>query len=105
MFEKPKAKEFYEDNDERLAFYNKGVLETVIRLGWQPDIIHCHDWPAGLIPLLVRTLYKNEDIFHNTQIVYNLHHPENKGRSEERRVGKDRRCRRGRMTKNEKDTK
>ena len=82
MFEKPKNKSFYEDNDERLAFYNKGVIETVISLGWQPDIIHCHDWPAGLIPLLVRTKYKHEAIFQNTQIVYNLHHPENKGHFE-----------------------
>ncbi|MCC5904735.1 MAG: glycogen/starch synthase [Balneolaceae bacterium] len=79
MFENPKTKSFYDDNDERLAFYNKGVLETVISLGWQPDIIHCHDWPAGLIPLLVRTKYKDEEIFKKTQIVYNLHHPENKG--------------------------
>lgn len=79
MFDNPKTEKFYDDNDERLAFYNKGVLETVINLGWEPDIIHCHDWPAGLIPLLVRTKYKNEDIFKNTQIVYNLHHPENKG--------------------------
>jgi starch synthase len=46
----PKTGIFYDDNDERLAFYNKGVLETVISLGWEPDIIHCHDWPAGLIP-------------------------------------------------------
>ncbi len=79
MFQNPKTETFYEDNDERLAFYNKGVLETVISLGWEPDIIHCHDWPAGLIPLLVRTKYKDEDIFKNTQIVYNLHHSENKG--------------------------
>jgi starch synthase len=79
MFVNPKTDAFYEDNDERLAFYNKGVLETVISLGWEPDIIHCHDWPAGLIPLLVRTKYKDEKIFKNTQIVYNLHHPENKG--------------------------
>lgn len=79
MFDNPKTESFYDDNDERLAFYNKGVLETVISLGWEPDIIHCHDWPAGLIPLLVRTKYKDEDIFQNTQIVYNLHHPENKG--------------------------
>ncbi len=82
MFVNPKTEEFYDDNDERLAFYNKGVLETVISLGWEPDIIHCHDWPAGLIPLLVRTKYKEEKIFKNTQIVYNLHHPENKGTSE-----------------------
>ncbi|MEX0647552.1 MAG: glycogen/starch synthase [Balneolaceae bacterium] len=79
MFQNPKTETYYEDNDERLAFYNKGVLETVINLGWEPDIIHCHDWPAGLIPLLVRTKYKDEDIFKNTQIVYNLHHAENKG--------------------------
>lgn len=79
MFTNPKTETFYDDNDERLAFYNKGVLETVISLGWEPDIIHCHDWPAGLIPLLVRTKYSSEKIFKNTQIVYNLHHPENKG--------------------------
>ena len=79
LFENPKSGDFYDDNDERLAFYNKGVIETVISLGWQPDIIHCHDWPAGLIPLLVRSKYKDEDIFQNTKIVYNLHHPENKG--------------------------
>ncbi|MFU8811596.1 MAG: glycogen/starch synthase [Balneolaceae bacterium] len=82
MFHNPKTEKFYDDNDQRLAFYNKGVLETVINLGWQPDIIHCHDWPAGLIPLLVKTKYKEQAIFKNTQIVYNLHHPENKGHFE-----------------------
>jgi starch synthase len=79
MFEDSKKGTWYEDNDERLVFYNKGVLETVMKLGWQPDIIHCHDWPAGLIPLLVKTKYKDVDIFKNTKIVYNLHHPENLG--------------------------
>ncbi len=79
MFEDPKKENWYDDNDERLVFYNKGVLETVMKLGWQPDIIHCHDWPAGLIPLLVKTKYKDVDIFKNTKIVYNLHHPENLG--------------------------
>lgn len=79
MFKDPKTGDFYPDNAERLAFYNKGVLETVMKLGWEPDIIHCHDWPAGLIPLLVKTKYKDEEIFKNTQIIYNLHHPENEG--------------------------
>ena len=86
MFTNPKTDEFYEDNDERLAFYNKGVIETVISLGWEPDIIHCHDWPAGLIPLLVREKYNNEEIFKNTSIVYNLHHAENKGFFEGSRI-------------------
>ncbi len=79
MFKDPKSEEWYDDNSERLVFYNKGVLETVIKLGWEPDIIHCHDWPAGLIPLLVKTKYKDQAIFDRTRIVYNLHHPENLG--------------------------
>ncbi len=86
MFINPKTEKFYPDNAERLAFYNKGVLETVMKLGWQPDIIHCHDWPAGLIPLLVKTKYKDEEIFKNTQIVYNLHHPENKGHGDSSKI-------------------
>jgi starch synthase len=86
MFINPKTEKFYPDNAERLAFYNKGVLETVMKLGWQPDIIHCHDWPAGLIPLLVKTKYKDEEIFKNTQIVYNLHHPENEGHGDSSKI-------------------
>ncbi len=79
LFNDPDSGDFYDDNDERLVFYNKGVLETVKKLGWKPDLIHCHDWPAGLIPLLVRSLYKDEDVFQDTQLIYNLHHPENQG--------------------------
>ncbi len=86
LFKNPKTDDFYEDNAERLAFYNKGVLETVMKLGWQPDIIHCHDWPAGLIPLLVKTKYKDVDIFKNTQIIYNLHHPENEGQADTAKI-------------------
>lgn len=86
LFKKPDTDQFFKDNDERLAFYNKGVLETVMKLGWQPDIIHCHDWPAGLIPLLVKTKYRDVDIFKNTKIIYNLHHPENEGHAETARV-------------------
>ena len=86
LFKDPKNDEFYPDNDERLAFYNKGVLETVMKLGWEPDIIHCHDWPAGLIPLLVKTKYKDEKIFQNTKVIYNLHHPENEGTADTAKI-------------------
>ncbi len=86
LFKDPKKDEFYPDNDERLAFYNKGVLETVMKLGWEPDIIHCHDWPAGLIPLLVKTKYKDEKIFQNTQVIYNLHHSENEGTADTAKI-------------------
>mmetsp|Transcript_15230 Transcript_15230/g.24760 ORF Transcript_15230/g.24760 Transcript_15230/m.24760 type:complete len:136 (-) Transcript_15230:11-418(-) len=57
-----------------------------MKLGWEPDIIHCHDWPAGLIPLLVKTKYKDEAIFKNTQVIYNLHHPENEGQADTAKI-------------------
>jgi starch synthase len=79
LFLNPETKEHYEDNDERIVFYNKGVLETVMKLGWKPDIIHCHDWPSGLIPFLVKESYKDVELFKETKIVYNIHHPENHG--------------------------
>ena len=79
LFTKPDSNEHYEDNDERIVFYNKGVLETVMKLGWEPDIIHCHDWPSGLIPFLVKGPYRDVELFKDTQLVYNIHHPENFG--------------------------
>lgn len=79
LFMDPDSEEHYEDNDERLTFYNKGVLGTVMKLGWEPDIIHCHDWPAGLIPLLVKQKFNDVDIFKDSKVVYNIHHTENHG--------------------------
>ena len=49
---------FFEDNDERTIFFCKGALETVKKLGWYPDIIHCQGWMTSLIPLYLKTLYK-----------------------------------------------
>ena len=54
---------FFQDNDERILFFCKGVLETVKQLNWAPDIIHCQGWMSSLIPLLVKTTYKNEPLF------------------------------------------
>lgn len=79
MFMNPDTDEHYDDNDERIVFYSKGVLETVAKLGWEPDIIHCHDWPAGLIPLLAKEKYGDMDLFKDTEVIYNIHHPENNG--------------------------
>ena len=61
---------FYEDNHERMAFFCKGVLETVKKLSWQPDIIHCHDWFSSLIPLYLKTIYSNEPTFVNAKCVF-----------------------------------
>lgn len=79
MFMDPETEEHYDDNDERIVFYSKGVLETVAKLGWEPDIIHCHDWAAGLIPLLAKEKYGNLDMFEDTEVIYNIHHPGNNG--------------------------
>ncbi len=79
MFMNPDTDEHYDDNDERIVFYSKGVLETVAKLGWEPDIIHCHDWAAGLIPLLAKAKYNDLDLFKDTKVIYNIHHPENNG--------------------------
>lgn len=61
---------FFDDNDERTIFFNKGAIEILLKLGWMPDIIHCHGWMTGLIPLYARTVYKNEPVFKQGKIVY-----------------------------------
>ncbi|MBN1929684.1 MAG: starch synthase [Chlorobiaceae bacterium] len=58
---------------ERLIFFSVGVMETLVRLGWQPDIIHCNDWHAGLVPLLARTRYAKHDFFKKVKIVQSVH--------------------------------
>jgi len=67
---------FYPDNDDRTIFFCRGVLETVKKLGWAPDIIHCHGWMTSLIPFLVRTSYKEDPMFANSKVVYSLYNDE-----------------------------
>ncbi|MBK9318280.1 MAG: glycogen/starch synthase [Bacteroidetes bacterium] len=64
---------FYPDNDDRSIFFGRGVLETVKKLGWSPDIIHCHGWMTALVPLLIKTSYKEDPMFHNSKVVYSLY--------------------------------
>lgn len=61
------------DNDERMIFFCKGVLETVKKFGWAPDIIHCHGWMTSLIPLYVKTAYKSEPLFQNSKVIYSMY--------------------------------
>lgn len=65
--------EFFADNDERTIFFCKGALETVKKLGWYPDIIHCQGWMTSLIPLYLKTMYKDEPVFSNAKIVYSVY--------------------------------
>ncbi len=64
---------FYDDNDERAIFFAKGVIETVKKLNWSPDIIHVHGWLASFLPLYLRTYYDKEPLFENSKIVTSLY--------------------------------
>ena len=68
-----KEDKFYDDNDERAIFFCKGVLETVKKLGWSPDIVHCNDWMTALIPLYLKTTYKNDPMFKDTKSVFTVY--------------------------------
>ena len=63
----------FEDNPDRMVFFCKGVIGTVRKFGWAPDIIHCHGWMTSLIPLYIREAYKTEPLFHNSKIIYSVY--------------------------------
>lgn len=72
IFEDEDEKPF-EDNQERMVFFCKGVIETVKKFGWPPDIIHCHGWLTSLIPFYLKTVYQNEPIFENASVIYSAY--------------------------------
>lgn len=63
----------FDDNDERAIFFAKGVVETVKKLNWAPDIIHVHGWLASLLPLYIKEYYKNEPLFADSKIVTSVY--------------------------------
>ena len=63
----------YPDNDERAIFFAKGVVETVKKLNWVPDIIHVHGWMAAMLPVYMKHYYKNEALFSDTKIVTSVY--------------------------------
>ncbi len=63
----------YPDDAERFIMFCRGVLEGVKRLGWQPDIIHCHDWHTALVPNWLKTIYADDPFFADTASVYTIH--------------------------------
>ena len=60
------------NNDERMIFYCKGVIETVRKLGWAPDIIHCQGWFSSLIPMYIKKVYAEEPLFENVKVIYSV---------------------------------
>lgn len=62
----------YEDNDERTIFFIRGVMETVKKLRWTPDVIHCQGWMTALAPLYIKKAYNQDPFFKNSKVVYSL---------------------------------
>jgi len=63
----------FEDNTDRMIFFCKGVIETVKKFGWAPDIVHCHGWMTSLVPMYLKTAYAKEPIFQNSKVVYSMY--------------------------------
>ena len=63
---------FFEDNCERAIFFARGVLETVKKLRWAPDVIHCQGWISQVLPLYLKKAYIDDPIFSNSKVVLSL---------------------------------
>ena len=72
QMDKDENGEDYSDNGERAIFFARGVLETVKKLRWIPDIIHCQGWMSAVVPLYIKTAYHDEPSFTNTKVVTSL---------------------------------
>lgn len=61
-----------DDNDERVIFFTRGTLETVRRLRWEADAIHCVGWMSALVPLYIKSQYKGDPTFRHAKIIYSI---------------------------------
>lgn len=63
---------FFDDNAQRAVFFARGVLETVKKLRWAPDIIHCHGWISHAVPIMLKA-YRDDPIFSGSKVVLSLY--------------------------------
>jgi len=73
LYRNPETNKDWDDNAQRFIFLNRTVFEVLKVLQWQPDIIHCHDWQASLIPLFLETIYKEDPFFQNISTLLTIH--------------------------------
>ncbi len=65
--------QYFPDNDERAIFFSKGVIETVKKLRWSPDIIHCHGWLTAFAPIMIKKAYADDPLFAKAKVVYSVY--------------------------------
>jgi starch synthase len=70
---KDSAGKSFQDNADRMVFFCKGVMETVKKFGWPPDIIHCHGWMSSLVPLYFDKIYRDNPIFEHSKLVFSAY--------------------------------
>jgi len=68
------------DEDERFILFSRGVIETLQREKWAPDIIHCNDWPTGLLPMYLKENYAWDNLFKSTASIFTIHNIGYQGR-------------------------
>ncbi len=73
LYDDPKTRKPYADNSERFLFFAYGCLETLKLLHWQPDVIHCNDWQTALVPVLLKTHYRDDPFFKNVHVLMTIH--------------------------------
>ncbi len=64
---------FFKDNDERSLFFVRGVIETVKKLGWSPDVVHCHGWMTALMPAYLKKIINDDPHFSDSKIVFSAY--------------------------------
>ena len=64
---------FFPDNDERAIFFGRGVLETIRKLRWQPNVVHCHGWFTSLVPLYLRKAFREDPLFSKVKVVHSIY--------------------------------
>ncbi|HMS63657.1 MAG TPA: glycogen synthase GlgA [Ignavibacteria bacterium] len=73
IYQNSKTKRDFPNNDERYLFFCTAVIEILEILQWKPDVIHCNDWQTGLIPAMIKTLYKNNPYISDIKTVFTIH--------------------------------
>jgi starch synthase len=63
----------YDDEAERYTFFCRGVLESIPQLGFEPDIIHCHDWQSAMIPVFLDSGYRMKKNYKNLKTLFTIH--------------------------------
>ncbi|MDR1679622.1 MAG: glycogen/starch synthase [Prevotellaceae bacterium] len=63
----------FPDNDERAIFFVRGVIETVKKLRWAPDVVHCHGWLSALAPLYIKKAFNDDPFFKDAKVVYSIY--------------------------------